>query len=41
MLRKNEGVPGLLAVLSKRRRSSWNMLRVYGLRREEYRNVKK
>jgi hypothetical protein len=41
IFRKSEGIPGLPATLSNSRRSSWNMLRLYGLRREEYRSFKK
>jgi hypothetical protein len=41
IFRKTDGIPGLLAALSNSRRSSPNMLRVYGFRREEYRSVKK
>jgi hypothetical protein len=41
MCRNSEGIPGLLATLSNSRRNSWNTLRLYGLRREEYRSFKK
>lgn len=37
----NGGTRGLLANDSVAKRSSWNMLRLYGLRRDEYLNAKK
>lgn len=37
----NTGTFGLFANDSAAKRSSWNILRLYGLRRDEYLNAKK
>lgn len=37
----NDGIRGLLASDSVANRRSWNMLRLYGLRRDEYLKAKK